>query len=207
MVQYSQQFDDLDTVDKWAKEVLDKQQRKTHDLIKVVRDDSGVTTVTCTCGLMLDLPERLSTKYPRGMRVFPFGFDVRHVNRDHDLENWFYRQAGHRDVAYAQDPRVFIALFASGSGTPIRKIWCAACREFHVFYHGGGTHLYRQSAHTEQVDRHLARCTAIAEEDAMREWATTLWRAVKSAKRGTKFFGRIPRLENRNRGSGAAPAE
>jgi hypothetical protein len=108
------------------------------------------------------------------------------------LEEWFYRQPGHVYAGDDSGRRAFIVRFTTGEDWPSRKIWCSACDDFQPFYSGGGTHLYRGGAHTEQVEKHLAECAAIKLEDKLREWSHTMWRAVMASKSGTKIYGRPP---------------
>lgn len=189
-------FNALSIDPEWAPVIAKLRQLWTHDILAVTRNDGDPFSVVCSCGLICDVSPEIRMQKIVKSTTSPWHFRLRKFPQAGILEDWFYRQPGHQYLGDDSDPRVFIAKFATGDATPDRKIWCAACGEFQIFYSRGGTHLYRSGAHTEQVEKHLAECVSIGREDRLREWSRLMWRAVKSAKPGTRIFGRPPRAHN-----------
>jgi hypothetical protein len=169
---------------------------KTHEIVARVVDHAERVSVVCSCGLTLELPEAINETLGFTTSIVPWTYLRRGVQDVHELEEWFYCESGHFDHSDEADSRVFITFFGCRVSPPDRRIWCAACKEFEPFYSGGGTHLYRPGAHTEQVEKHLAECAAIAREDKLREWSHAMWRAVRASKPGTRIFGRPPLARN-----------
>lgn len=191
----SNQFDIIDQLlsDPVAgHKIRELRRRKTHEIVARLVDREGRCSVGCSCGLFLELPEALLETQGFTDSEIPWTYLRRDFRVVRELEDWFYCETGHIDHAEIPDARVFIVYFSTEDSPPDRAIWCSACKKFQPFRNGGGTYLYRPSAHTEQVTRHLEACSAIAEDDRLREWATLMWQATVSAQPGTKILGRPP---------------
>jgi hypothetical protein len=185
-------FDALSVDPEWAPNIATLRRLRTHDIVAVTQNDGGLFSVVCSCGLIGEVLPEIPMGQIAESTTSPWIYRFRKFPDALELEEWFYRQPGHLYAGDDSDPRAFIVRFTTGEDWPSRKIWCSACDDFQRFYSGGGTHLYRPGAHTEQVEKHLADCAAIAREDRLREWSHTMWRAVMASKPGTKTFGRPP---------------
>jgi hypothetical protein len=183
-------FDALSVDTEWATTIATLRRLRTHDILAVTQNEGGSFSVVCSCGLICEVSPEIPMDQIAYSTTSPWIHNFRKFPDALDLEDWFYRQPGHVYAGDGSDPRAFIVRFATGEDWPSRKIWCSACDDFQWFYSGGGTHLYRESAHTEQVEKHLAECAAIKLEDKLREWSHAMWRAVRASEPGTKIFGR-----------------
>ena len=147
----------LATVD-WIPVIHELQQRYCHDIVKLAHEPFGKLQAICSCGLVADVPPRLSRKYPRKVEFLMFTAGKRQPAQDQPLEQWFFSISGHRDLYYGDDARCFVSVSSAGGGSVTRDVVCQACGQVTPLKWIGKFALFRPDTYRENIERHRAVC-------------------------------------------------